>query len=299
MVNDIKKAALENGMKLEVIPIDRMAELKTDIDKVASDNAINGFQKWIIEKKYTYTPEVDFEVKSVVIAVWPQRVVKLVFHYQEKTVSCIADDGFLHTTERDNALKALFEQHSFHLKPFSWMPQKRLAVCGGLCEYGRSNITYCGDWGSFIKLNSYATDLPAEDYSWREAVTMDLCDTCGKCVANCPTKAILPDRYLIDNEICLACVNSRDDLEIPDWVPKSAHHRLLECTKCMDICPMNQKCLANLEEIEFTEEETETMLVSVSFQEFPEAIKEKLWIYNNGDQLKCIPRNLRLMLDNT
>lgn len=298
MVDEIKKAAFESGMKLEVLPIGKMAELKADIDKVAAENAINGFQKWIIEKKYVYTPEVDFEVKSVVVAVWPQRVVKLVFQYRGKTACCITDDGFLHTTERDDALKALFEQRGFHLKPVSWMPQKRLAVCAGLCEYGRSNITYCGDWGSFIKLNSYATDLPAEDYSWSEAVTMDLCDICRKCIANCPTKAILPDRYLIDNEICLACVNSRDDKDIPDWVPKTAHHGLLECTKCQDVCPMNRKCLANLEVIEFSEEETETMLGSSSFKEFPEAIKEKLWIYNNGDELKCIPRNLRLMLEN-
>lgn len=298
MVDIIKKAALENNIKLAVIPVERMTELKADIDKVAADNAINGFQKWIIEQKYVYSPEVDFEVKSVVIAVWPQRVVKLVFRYQGKTASCIADDGFLHTTERDNALKALFEQRGFHLKPFSWMPQKRLAVCAGLCEYGRSNITYCGEWGSFIKLNSYATDLPAEDYSWREAVTMDLCAACGKCITNCPTKAILPDRYLIDNEICLACVNSRDDKDIPDWVPKTAHHRLIECTKCQDVCPMNQKRLANLEEIEFSEEETKTILGCASFKEFPESIKEKLWIYDNGDELKCIPRNLRLMLGN-
>ncbi len=298
MVDEIKKAALESSVKLEVIPFERMIELKADIDKVASENAINGFQKWIIEQKYVYIPEVDFEAKSVVVAVWPQRVVNLVFNDQGKTVSCIADDGFLHTTERDDALKALFEQHGFHLKPFSWMPQKRLAVCAGLCEYGRNNITYCGEWGSFIKLNSYATDLPAEDYFWRKVVTMDLCDTCGKCIANCPTKAILPNRFLIDNEICLACLNARDDKEIPDWVPKIAHHRLIECTKCMDICPMNQKHLANLEEIEFSKKETETMLGSASFQEFPDVIKEKLRIYNNGDVLKCIPRNLRLMLDN-
>ncbi len=298
MVDDIKKAALESDIKIEVIPIGKMAELKADIDKVAADNAINGFQKWIIEKKYVYTPEVDFEVKSVVVAVWPQRVVNLVFRYRGKTVSCIADDGFLHTTERDDALKALFEQRGFHLKPFSWMPQKRLAVCAGLCEYGRSNITYCDEWGSFIKLNSYAADLPAEVYSWREAVTMELCDTCGKCIANCPTKAILPDRYLIDNEICLANVNARDDLDIPEWVPKSAHHRLLECTKCQDVCPMNQKRLANVEKIEFSEDETETMLRSASFKDYPDVIKEKLWIYDNGDELKCIPRNLRLMLEN-
>ena len=298
MVDIIKKAALESGMKLEVIPLERMAELKADIDKIASDNAINRFQKRIIKQKYNYSPKADFEVKSIVAAAWPQRVVKLVFHYRGKVASCIADDGFLSSIKKTNVLKALFKQHGHQLKSAPWMPLKRLAVCSGLCEYGRNNITYCGDWGSFIKLNSYVTDLPAEEYTWREAVKMDLCESCGKCIKNCPTKAILHERFLINSELCLSHLNSRDDEEIPDWVPKSAHHRLMECTTCQDVCPKNQKRLTNLEEIVFSEEETEIMLECSSFKEFPESIKEKLWIYNNGKPMKCIPRNLRLMLDN-
>jgi len=298
MVDEIKRAALESNIKIAVIPVDRMPELKADIEKVAAYNNINELQKLIIEKMYVYIPKADFEVKSVVVAVWSQKFVQLRFRYQDKLASCITDDGFLEITEQDDILKALFEQHGFHLKTDPRMPQKRLAVCAGLCEYGRNNITYCGNWGSYIRLNSYASDLPAEEYIWRDAVNMELCESCGQCIENCPTKAILPDRFLIDNEICLANLNSRDDKEIPDWVPKSAHHCLLECTKCQDICPMNQKCLLGIEEIEFSEEETECMLGCASFGDFPENIKQKLWILGNGYPMKCVPRNLRLMLDN-
>lgn len=61
---------------------------------------------------------------------------------------------------------------------------------------------------------------------------------------------------------------------------------------------MNNKTLSNLETIEFRETETEAMLNAKEFREFPEDIRKKLWYYNNGEAFKCIPRNLRLMIEN-
>ena len=177
------------------------------------------------------------------------------------------------------------------------MPVKRLAVRGGLCEYGRNNITYCGDWGSFVRLGAYVSDMEPKDYIWRDVVSMASCENCCKCAANCPTKAISPNRFLINCEICLSNLNGADGQDIPDWVPASVHNGLYGCYRCQEICPANKDCFENIDQIVFDEAETKIMLNSSSYADFPESIRKKLWHYEvPGAEFACIPRNLALMI---
>lgn len=293
---NIAKATAED-IRFTVVPIECLESIKTDMQALSEQNELNEFQKQIIGERYILDPpQTDFDVKSVVIAVWQLSVAKAIFHYRGKTSSCIIDNSYTRTDVHDK-LTQLFSAHGYSLKYFNWMPLKRLAVRSGLCAYGRNNITYCGDWGSFIRLAAYVSDAPAEDYVWREVKNLDACSTCGKCIASCPTGAILSNRFLIDNEKCLTYLND-SDRDIPDWVPKSAHHSLIECFRCQEVCPLNRKRLSNLETLEFNETETEAILNAATFQDFPESIRKKLWYYHTGDQFKCLPRNLQLMLDN-
>lgn len=297
MTSNISATAAEEGLKLAVVPIGCLEEIKADMKALSEQNDLNGFQQEIINKRYVLdVPPVAFTAKSVVIAVWQLSVAKATFHYHGKKASCIVDDSYTRTGVHDK-LSQLFSAHGYSLEYCNWMPVKRLAVRSGLCEYGRNNITYCADWDSFIRLGAYISDIPAENYVWRKVSNPDVCSSCGKCIANCPTGAILPDRFLIDNEKCLTYLNDSDG-DIPDWVPKSAHHSLIECFRCQEICPLNRKRLSNLGTLELDETETQAILDSNTFQDFPESIRKKLWYYDTGDQFKCIPRNLRLLLDN-
>ncbi len=103
---------------------------------------------------------------------------------------------------------------------------------------------------------------------------------------------------MIDNEKCLANLNAFDDIPIPEWVPKSVHHRIIEYTRCQDICPLNKERLIKLETVEFDNKDTSAILNSKTFADFPESIRKKLWFYNNDMPFRCIPRNLALMFGN-
>ncbi len=294
---DTARATVE-GIKFTIIPIECLEEIKTDMQLLSARYELNDFQREIVNDRYVLDPpQGEFPSKSLVIAVWQLSIARASFHYRGRCASCIVDDSFTPATDIHDRLSKLFSAQGYALKYVSWLPLKRLAVRSGLCEYGRNNITYCGDWGSFIRLGAYVSSVPAENYVWREVKSMGACSRCGKCIANCPTGAILPNRFLIDNVKCLTYHNDSDQ-GIPDWVPRSAHHCLVECTRCQEICPLNSRRLTNLKTIEFTEAETEAMLSAGSFLGFPESVREKLWYYDTGEPFKFLPRNLRLMLDN-
>ena len=180
------------------------------------------------------------------------------------------------------------------------MPQKRFAVCAGLAEYGRNNITYIDGWGSFFELQTYITDIPSEqNYIWRDVYCMDICNKCKVCIRNCPTGAIRDNRFLIDNEICLRRLNELED-PFPDWLARSSHHSVFGCYKCQDICPQNKTLFSNITETEcFNEEETKFLLNGVKKDDMPKNLLEKVERLNIKDWcLKSIPKNLKALLDN-
>ena len=180
------------------------------------------------------------------------------------------------------------------------MPQKRLAVCSGLAEYGRNNITYIDEWGSFFELQTYITDMPCgENYLFRDVCGMKICEECGACIKSCPTEAIKTNRYLIDNEICLSHLTELEK-SFPDWLPKSVHHSVYGCYKCQDVCPKNKDVLSTItEEVCFSEEETGMFLAGVKKDKMPEALVDKIEGLGMEDwRLKTMPKNLQALVDN-
>jgi epoxyqueuosine reductase len=133
---------------------------------------------------------------------------------------------------------------------------------------------------------------------WREVKNMDICNTCKLCQKNCPTRAILVDRFLIDNEKCLSSINEFGTDPFPDTVPKSAHHRIVNCSHCQDICPINKGRFDDISEtIYFSEEETALLLSGVKYENMPKELSEKIdicgmkWFYGS------LPRNLKALFD--
>lgn len=300
-MSGILKKADEYGIRLSVLPASCLAEIKTDIQQVASENELNGFQQYILHKRYVLDlPQADFEIRSIVLAVWPLNLAHATFTHEGLTVHDIFDDGYADADRHKNGnITAIFESAGFHLHDPGWLPLKRLAVRAGLTEYGRNNITYAKEWGSFIMLAGYFSDIEPSEYVWREVKNAEICDSCGKCIHNCPTGAILPDRFLIDNEKCLADINPRSGDAFPDWVPKYAHHRLIECIKCEDICPMNKTRLENIKEhIDFSEEETNIILTYPDAKSYPKSLTDKLWYFGSDLQKRPFKRNLKAMFEN-
>jgi epoxyqueuosine reductase len=296
---DIIRKADALGIRIAVIPASYLSDIKADIKEFALNNKLNDFQKWIVEERYILdVPKTDFEVRSIVIAVWPCRLIKTSYQYKGRTVHGISDD-IIAKTDKNDILRGIFKDAGYQLLKTDWLPLKRLAVRAGLTGYGRNNITYAKDWGSFIRIGGYISDMPSKKGIWRDVKNMDICDTCGMCIGNCPTCAIDQGRFLIDNEKCLSCMNEYGTEDFPDWVPTTAHHRIYECIKCQEICPVNMERLRNItESIEFSEEETEIILTNHDLQSYPSLLKAKLWFIDNGSAMECIGRNLKAMFDN-
>lgn len=285
-----------NNIKMATIPISCLNDIKDDISAFAQRSDLNSSQKWIVTQGYTLNPEPDFEPQSIIIAAVGLNLCNATFHYEGKTVTSVVD---LKTTPAQ-VEELLSQGNSYHFFYDRWLPHKRLAVRSGLAEYGRNNICYVDGMGSLITLFVFISDMPyRKDYIWREVKSMDICNTCNRCLNNCLTGAILSDRFLIDNEKCLTSINQFGTEPFPDTVPKSAHHRIVCCSRCQDICPLNKGRFDNISEsVDFSEEETELLLFGTKYEDLPEELSEKIdtycikWFYNS------LQRNLKVLFDN-
>ena len=287
MISDMKKA---------IIPISCLDEIKNDISAFVQRSDLNGFQKWIITERYVLEPKLDFEPQSIIITAVRQKLGYVVFQNEGKTVRSIVDLP----VSSDEVQASLSQGNGYRYFYDYWLPQKRLAVRSGLAEYGRNNICFVDGMGSLISLFVFISDMPCEsEYIWREVQNMDSCGSCDLCRTNCPTKAILPDRFLMDNEKCLSTFNEIGTEPFPDTIPKSAHHRIVNCSRCQEICPHNEGQFDNINEtIHFSEEETSLLLSGAPYKSIPKELSDKIdhcgmkWYYES------VPRNLKVLFDN-
>ena len=289
----------DHGIRSKFLPIECLKDIKSDILRFRETENLNEFQNWIISERYIFdVSELEFTPKTIVVAAIKFNLVNIEFNFKGKSVTdifCVAEKGI-----KDH-INILFSRKGYNVEYIHWLPQKRLAVCSGLAEYGRNNITYIDNWGSFFELQTYITDIPCEqNYIWRDICCMDICDKCKACIRNCPTGAIEDNRFLINNEICLSHFNELED-PFPDWLSKSAHHSVSGCYRCQDICPKNKALLSNITETEcFNEEETEILLEGVKRDAMPENLLKKVEKLGFEDwTLRNIPKNLQAMFNHT
>lgn len=144
-------------------------------------------------------------------------------------------------------------------------PHKLVAARTGLVVYGRNNITYTRDFGSYQQLVAFLTDIEAGDAvaQSRPPSMMEECGDCRICRNACPTGAIGSDRFLLHAERCVTFLNEYPD-PWPEWVPARAHNALEGCMRCQELCPMNRGKLRyeRLPE-DFGADETRTILADV------------------------------------
>lgn len=301
MIEALKQEALTHGDKLQVVPIKHLQTIKNEIDLFKANEELNSFTEWIIQNIYSFDiPKLDFTIKSIILVAIPHPTyAKLEFERQGKKYNSFG----IVMSDFENAGKYLSDlliPENFHIEPVYNIPMKRMAAQCGLAVYGRNNICYVDGMGSNFSFIAFFSDVPCEEDNWNEMRYADLCTDCRACINNCPTGAIRPDRFLIDNNRCLSFFNEGDE-EFPEWLPKSAHHCLYDCLKCQLICPMNKEYNSNLKSpIIFNEKETEILLMGVPFNEYSDELKMKAKLLGIAEWpyiTKAIPRNLRVLFE--
>ncbi len=298
MVHRLLQEVKTSGNDLVLIPVERLNTLKKELEHFQKEEELNGFQRWIVEELYSYeVPTADFTIRSILLVALahpPYAEVELTWKGSVHKALSMVFPGI--DEARDRITKHL-EKEGYHCSPAGSLPLKRMAVQSGLSAYGRNNITYIEGMGSNFLYDAFFTDLPCEEEHWRPVTIAASCKNCMLCIRSCPTGAIRPERFLIDNQRCLSAMNEMPG-EFPEWLPLSVHHTMYDCLRCQEVCPMNKGAKSMVPSIiSFSEEETQQLLEGVPYDAFSSSMKSKTKLLGLDRWLPAIPRNLRILLE--
>ena len=300
MLSRLRKEAVIHKNKLVMLPIQRLYDLQKELEEFKTTTDLNGFQNWIFTDIYKFDlPEVDFTVNSLILVAVPHPMyVNVVLHYEGKAYP-IRGLGVSDMETTKAYIEKTVKESGHQVQEIWHFPLKRLAVQSGLASYGRNNITYVDGYGSNISYIAFVSDAVSEEDFWRPMCHEEFCDKCGFCIKTCPTGAILPDRFLINNERCLSCLNEGEG-DFPEWLPKDVHHTLYDCLRCQEKCPMNLKVKDPeevIQTVEFSEEETQMLLDGKKKEDFPEEFVKRTAILGIFDFPIPLARNIRAVIE--
>jgi epoxyqueuosine reductase len=237
--------------------------------------------------------------RSIIVLAHPVPQVQTVFHWKGERFRAILPPtyaGYGATSERVRAsVGSLLGEEGYRVETAE-LPLKTLAVCSGLAQYGKNNISYLPGLGSFFQLVGVLSDLPCPEDAWDKPRMMERCGNCEACLRACPTGAIGRDRFLLHAERCITFHNERRG-EFPAWLNPAWHNCLFGCMRCQDVCPENKAVLSWIEEKEeFAEEETRLLMEYAPVAELPAGTVEKLRRLDLFDDLPILSRNLLVLL---
>jgi epoxyqueuosine reductase len=115
--------------------------------------------------------------------------------------------------------------------------ERSWAQKSGLGWVGKNGNLLTKNSGSFFFIATLITDL---DLETDNPFIKDYCGSCTKCIDNCPTEAILPDK-VVDGSKCISYFTIElKELLIPNQVKGKFENNLFGCDVCQDVCPWNR-----------------------------------------------------------
>ena len=118
-----------------------------------------------------------------------------------------------------------------------------LSVKSGLGWRGKHTLLLNRDAGSYFFLGEIYTDLPLPT----DAAEPDHCGTCTKCMAVCPTQAIVAP-YQLDARRCISYLTIELKGSIPEALRPLIGNRVYGCDDCQLVCPWNRFAQTSAEE---------------------------------------------------
>jgi len=225
------------GFKAAFLPMRAMEQVKEHYDSLERRAPESDWIKGAVEKfRGNQTPKLEFEPKSFLVAAVPCKGATLALQRKGKRIEIPVAPAYIGISPQKRRLREILAETGCQLEDAWLVSQKLLAALSGLGQYGRNNICYVGEWGSYAWLESWYTDIPFEGPVQAD-LRMEACEGCERCRGACPTGAI-GDTQVIDAARCLAMKNERGG-RMPRWVPRGAHHTLAGCLRCQECCPQN------------------------------------------------------------
>ncbi len=115
--------------------------------------------------------------------------------------------------------------------------ERSWAQRSGLGWIGKNGNLINKQSGSFYFIATLITDL---ELAYDDPFAKDYCGTCTRCIDECPTEAILPDK-VIDGSKCISYFTIElKEMLIPETMKGKFDNWMFGCDTCQDVCPWNR-----------------------------------------------------------
>jgi len=296
----------ESQYRYRTVSVEHLPELQDDFNSFDEEGRVSNnptFRKYISSMNHAL-PETFPDAKFVIVLAVYTPLLKTTFHYKGRTHEVLVphyyNDGItethlIHTIQNQIIGSDVFRVENAKMHVLL----KRLVSRSGLGRYGRNNLCYVGDMGSFIRLHAFFTDYMFKEDSWTEAKLLDSCSGCKSCHRSCPTGSINEDDFIIDIEKCIPLYNEVPGV-FPNWLDSVEHSALMGCLKCQLSCPANCKVVADSQRLEdISEEETNALLEEAIEGDLITSLSSKTRMFDPKEAWYFVPvlaRNLRALI---
>ena len=156
MLEELFSQLQEWGCQGRIVAIQHLGELQEEIE--------GHYRQGLFDKQFYQESLTSFvlsppdslpEARSLIVVAVPRPQFQVVFTWRGKPVPVLVPSYYLCWREAEKQLEnslARILSPSGHRVIRAALPQKLLAVCSGLGQYGRNNICYVPGMGSFHRL---------------------------------------------------------------------------------------------------------------------------------------------------
>ncbi|MBI5396932.1 MAG: tRNA epoxyqueuosine(34) reductase QueG [Verrucomicrobia bacterium] len=114
--------------------------------------------------------------------------------------------------------------------------ERELAQRAGLGWIGKNTMLFNNRFGQWLLLGEILLDLPLQH---DPPETRDRCGSCTRCIAACPTRAIVAP-YQLDARRCISYLTIELKGAIPVELRPLVGNRIFGCDDCLEVCPWNR-----------------------------------------------------------
>ena len=298
--------ARQRGYQVGIGRIDLLQEVSEELEQRKTEKEIDPY----ISREYLNF-DIDFREtdekrsSSVIVVVVPRPAHIIGFTIDDKLVETILPPTYLgyrrlFETIRQDLRKNVFNGQK-QVKTIS-APLKALAHRLGIVSYGRNNLTYTREYGSYQQLAGYLVNtlLPLPKPEFTNAQTKQMLPECVKCKAcseACPMGVISQEHFLIHAEKCYTRY-SESLSPLPDEIQPPSPDCIIGCMQCQKICPVNKGRLKYQDTgIIFSSEEIRAILEpKLMHPQLKEAITAKYLTLGLSEDSDILFRNFRTLI---
>jgi epoxyqueuosine reductase len=240
-------------VKYRVLNVKHLQSLQNKIDVLKKDGKISQHEtlQYYIGKFNFQLPDNFPEAKSIIVLALERKLVKVNFLYNKEKYEIMIPPNYcqsgISNEEIDNlVLTEIIKEKGYRVEQTRNLHLKFLAASSGLGKYGRNNICYVKELGSFVDLFALFTDFNFPSSSFEEVKMLDRCEKCSICIEKCPTRCISQENFIINVDRCIPLYNEIKG-EFPEWIKTEYHNALIGCMKCQMHCPENSLVMKNVQ----------------------------------------------------